>query len=162
MKDMKIKSLNFPDEKVLLEREEIDIAKFNGFSVKRLICSPGWSWEKHLKPISKSNSCQSIHILYVVSGQMQVVMVNDNDDDYSYNHDDNQRRKQIKKIIPNDIVLIPPGHREWVVGDSLFVAIDFAEAKIPRNNDEFIHEIEEKAKEEEKVVKFKTSSDTEC
>jgi len=35
-------------------------------------------------------------------------------------------------------------------------------AKIPRNSDEFIHEIEEKAKEEEKVVKLKTSSDTEC
>jgi hypothetical protein len=33
MKDMKIKSLNFPDEKVLLEREEIDIAKLNEFFI---------------------------------------------------------------------------------------------------------------------------------
>jgi hypothetical protein len=152
------KNFNFPDEKISLEREEIDIANFFGSSIKRLIRSPGWSWEKHLRPISKSNSCQSLHILYVVSGQMLVVMVDDNDDDSSYNDhdDDNRRRKEIKRIIPNDIVVIPPGHREWVVGDSLFVAIDFAEAKIHG----FIHRVEEKAKEE-KDSKLKITSDSE-
>jgi hypothetical protein len=152
------KNLNFPDEKISLEREEIDIANFFGSSIKRLIRSPGWSWEKHLRPISKSNSCQSLHILYVVSGQMLVVMVDDNDDDSSYNDhdDDNRRRKEIKRIIPNDIVVIPPGHREWVVGDSLFVAIDFAEAKIHG----FIHRVKEKAKEK-KDSKLKITSDSE-
>jgi len=50
---------------MLFERQEVDVANFDGFSIKRLIRTPGRSWEKHLKPISKTSSCQSMHILYM-------------------------------------------------------------------------------------------------
>jgi hypothetical protein len=65
MREILKKSLNFPDEKMLFERQEVDAANFDGFSIKRLIRTPGRSWEKHLKPISKTSSCQSMHILYM-------------------------------------------------------------------------------------------------
>ena len=164
MREILRKSLNCSDEKMLFEMQEIDTANFNGFSIKRLIRSPGWSWEKHLKPISKTNSCQSMHILYVMSGQMLVVMINDNGNNGSNNNNDNNRRKEkeIERIIPNDIVIIPPGHREWVVGDSLFVAIDFVGAEEPRNNHSLYIKMKEKTEKEKEIAKLKTTSDTEC
>jgi len=33
----------------------------------------GWSWEKCVKPIAKTNSCQAPHTQYI-SGRMKVVM----------------------------------------------------------------------------------------
>ena len=35
---------------------------------------PGWSWEKCVKPIVKTDSCQAPHTQYIVSGRIKVVM----------------------------------------------------------------------------------------
>ena len=37
------------------------------------IFQPGWSWEKCVKPIVKTDSCQP-HTQYIVSGRIKVVM----------------------------------------------------------------------------------------
>jgi hypothetical protein len=43
-------------------------------TIGRGVFEPGWSWEKCIKPIVKTNSCQAPHTMYVISKRMHVVM----------------------------------------------------------------------------------------
>ena len=70
---------------------------------------PGWRWSEHLKPVVGTDSCQSPHFLYVLSGRMRVRM-NDGSED---------------EVGPNAVVRIEPGHDAWVVGDEPCVVVDF-------------------------------------
>jgi mannose-6-phosphate isomerase-like protein (cupin superfamily) len=69
---------------------------------------PGWRWSTDVKPIAGTDSCQSHHTLYVLSGRMHVVM-----DDGSEG-----------EIGPGDFAVIPGGHDAWTVGDEACVAVD--------------------------------------
>ena len=67
---MQKKSLDSsPDETRTFEKGKIDLANFSDVIVGRAIFEPGWSWEKCVKPIVKTNSCQAPHTMYVVSGE---------------------------------------------------------------------------------------------
>ena len=70
---------------------------------------PGWRWSEHLKPVVGTDSCQSPHFLYVLSGRMRVRM-NDGSED---------------EVGPNAVARIEPGHDAWVVGDEACVVVDF-------------------------------------
>ena len=70
---------------------------------------PGWRWSEHLKPVVGTDSCQSPHLLYVLSGRMRVRM-NDGSED---------------EVGPNTVARIEPGHDAWVVGDEPCVVVDF-------------------------------------
>jgi quercetin dioxygenase-like cupin family protein len=94
----------FADNKGKLEL--VDLA--NG-GVGRATFEPGWQWSKHVKPIAKTDSCQSAHLGYYVSGRMKVVM------------DDGQE----EEFGPGDYAVIPPGHDAWIVGDEPCVVIDW-------------------------------------
>ncbi|HKG29818.1 MAG TPA: hypothetical protein VKA91_00990 [Nitrososphaeraceae archaeon] len=56
---MQKKSLNSsPDQTRTFEKGKIELANFSGdVTVGRAIFEPGWSWEKCVKPIVKTNSC---------------------------------------------------------------------------------------------------------
>ena len=112
---MQKKSLNSsPDQTRTFEKGKIELTNFSGdVTVGRAIFEPGWSWEKCVKPIVKTNSCQAPHTMYVVSGRMMVVM------------DDGTEAESG----PGDALIIPPGHNAWVVGNEPCVAIDFTGAK---------------------------------
>ncbi|TQK44095.1 hypothetical protein FBY35_5576 [Streptomyces sp. SLBN-118] len=81
-----------------------------GPPVGRAVYEPGWKWSKHIKPIVGTDSCQSHHVGYVVSGRMKVVM-NDGESE---------------EIRSGDFVDIQPGHDAWVVGDESVVVLDWA------------------------------------
>jgi quercetin dioxygenase-like cupin family protein len=70
---------------------------------------PGWRWSEHVKPIANTDSCQATHLLYVISGRMEVSM------------EDGTERE----IGPGDVAFISPGHDAWVVGDEPCVSVDF-------------------------------------
>ena len=106
----KCKSLDSsPDEIRTFERGKIELANFGDITIGRAVLEPGWSWEKSVKPIVKTNSCQQSHALYTVSGRMKVVMDDGTEDE----------------IGPGDTSIIPPGHNAWVVGNERYVSIDF-------------------------------------
>jgi hypothetical protein len=66
---MQKKSLDSsPDETHTFEKGKIDLANFSDVTVGRAIFEPGWSWEKCVKPIVKTNSFQAPHTMYMVSG----------------------------------------------------------------------------------------------
>src|SRR5918992_5090423 len=63
-----------PDETRTFEKGKIELANLGDVTIGRGILEPGWSWEKCVKPIAKTNSCQAPHIQYFVSGRLKVVM----------------------------------------------------------------------------------------
>ncbi len=102
-----------PDETRTFEKGKIDVANLGNVTIGRAIFEPGWSWEKCVKPIAKTSSCQAPHTMYVISGRMKVVM------------DDGAEGE----AGPGDTAVVPPGHNAWVVGNEPCVAIDFTGAK---------------------------------
>jgi quercetin dioxygenase-like cupin family protein len=109
------KSLNSPDEVRKFEKGKIETVTLggSGVTIGRSIFEPGWSWEKCVKPIVKTTSCQAPHTAYIVSGRIKVVM------------DDGSELEGG----PGDAAILPPGHNAWVVGDEPCVMIDFTGAK---------------------------------
>ena len=103
------KSLDSPDETRTFEKGKIELVNLGDVTIGRAVLEPGWSWEKYVKPIAKTTSCQQSHTLYTVSGRMKVVM------------DDGAE----EEISPGDTSIIPPGHNAWVVGNERYVSIDF-------------------------------------
>ena len=70
---------------------------------------PGWHWAEHVKPIAGTDSCQTRHIGYIVSGRMRVRMADGTETDFG----------------PGDFMHIEPGHDAWVLGEEPCVNLDF-------------------------------------
>ena len=113
MAKMQKKSLDSPDETRSFDRGKIELANLGDITIGRATLEPGWSWEKCVKPLVKTNSCQVPHTGYVVSGQMKIVMDDGTEEEFG----------------PSDALVVPPGHNAWVVGNEPVVAVDFTGSK---------------------------------
>jgi hypothetical protein len=110
MAGIELKSFDSPDEtRPFKDKGKADVVNIGGGSVLYGTFEPGWRWSDHVKPIAGTESCESPHFLYVLSGRMHVVM-NDGSEG---------------EAKPNSVVRIEPGHDAWVVGDEPCVAVDF-------------------------------------
>lgn len=87
----------------------LDLLETDGGPVGRAVFQPGWRWSEHVKPLAGTDSCQSAHTGYVVSGRIKVVM---NDGESA-------------EAGPGDFIQIAPGHDAWVVGEEPCVALDW-------------------------------------
>jgi hypothetical protein len=47
-----------PDETQVFEDGKMELAKFDNVTIGRVLSQPGWSWEKSIKPIVKTDTCQ--------------------------------------------------------------------------------------------------------
>ena len=112
-KKVQKKSLNSPDETRTFEKGKIEIANFGDVIIGRSTFEPGWSWEKCVKPIVKTNSCEAPHTGLIISGRMKVVMDDGTEEEFG----------------PGDTAIILPGHNAWVVGNEPVVAVDFTGLK---------------------------------
>ena len=81
----------------------------DGGAVGRATFKPGWKWSTNVKPIAGTDSCQAAHMGYVLSGKMKVVMDDGQEEDFG----------------PGDLMVCPPGHDAWIVGDEACVVIDW-------------------------------------
>ena len=114
MAKMQKKNLNTsPDETRTFENGKIGLANLGDVTIGRAIFQPGWSWEKCVKPIVKTDSRQAPHTQYIVSGRIKVVMDDGEEEEFG----------------PGDAAVIPPGHNAWVVGNEPVVGIDFTGLK---------------------------------
>lgn len=102
-----------PDDTRSFEKGKIDLATMGDFTIGRAEFEPGWSWEKCVKPIAKTESCQAPHTQYVIAGRMKVVMDDGAEEEFG----------------PGDVGIIPPYHNAWVLGNEKFVAIDLTGMK---------------------------------
>ena len=111
---MKKKSLDSsPDETRTFEKGKIELANLGDITIGRGLFEPGWSWEKCVKPIVKTNSCQAPHTMYIISGRMKVVT------------DDGTEAE----TGPGDCAVIPPGHNVCMIGNEPCISVDFTGAK---------------------------------
>jgi quercetin dioxygenase-like cupin family protein len=104
-------SLETPEEVRPFEegKGKLELVNLAGGPVGRATFEPGWQWSKHIKPIAKTDSCQAAHVGYFISGRMKVVMDDGAEDEFG----------------PGDLMICPPGHDAWIVGDEACVVIDW-------------------------------------
>jgi mannose-6-phosphate isomerase-like protein (cupin superfamily) len=112
-KAMEKKSLSKPDETRTFEKGKLEVVKLEKGVIGRATFEPGWKWSTCVKPIAKTESCQTAHFGYIVSGRMKVVMDDGTEAEYG----------------PGDAMNIPPGHDAWIVGNERCVAIDVTGAE---------------------------------
>ena len=103
--------LDAPEETRSFEQGmgHVDLVAMDQGGFGRAIFEPGWQWSKHVKPIAHTESCQSSHVGYCLSGHMHVVM------------DDGDQAD----IGPGEFLEIAPGHDAWVIGDEPCVMVDW-------------------------------------
>ena len=110
MAGIESKSFDSPDEtRPFAGKGQMDVVNLAGLSVGRGTFEPGWRWSENVKPIAGTDSCQALHLGYIVSGRMRVVM-NDGTE---------------AEAGPGEVVHIEPGHDAWIVGDEACVFLDF-------------------------------------
>jgi quercetin dioxygenase-like cupin family protein len=110
MVSLESKSFDAPDEvRPFTDKGGAQVVKVAGSSVLKVRYEPGWRWSEHVRPIAGTDSCQSTHSLYVLSGRMHLAM-NDG---------------TTAEIGPNEVVHIEPGHDAWVLGDEPCITVDF-------------------------------------
>ena len=122
------KNMKSPDETRSFDKGKVEIAKVGETSIGRAYFEPGWSWEKCVKPIVKTESCQAPHTQYVISGRMRVKMDDGSEEEFGrmrVKMDDGSE----EEFGPGDVGYLPPGHNAWIIGNEPFVAVDFTGMK---------------------------------
>jgi mannose-6-phosphate isomerase-like protein (cupin superfamily) len=109
MASLEAKNVDTPDETRSVPKVKIDIVQLSAVTIGRAVFEPGWKWSECVKPIAKTESCQTHHTTYIIAGRMHVRM------------DDGTERE----LGPGDAAIIPAGHDAWIVGNDPCVAVDF-------------------------------------
>lgn len=104
-------SLDSPEETRQFGEDSgyVELVNLEAGAVGRARFEPGWQWSKHVKPMAGTDSCQSAHTGYVISGAMKGVM------------DDGEEWE----VGAGDFMHLTPGHDAWTVGDEPCVVIDW-------------------------------------
>ncbi|MFE6921737.1 cupin domain-containing protein [Nocardia sp. NPDC057663] len=105
------KNFDDPEETRPFEQDKgrLDLVNLDTGPVGRAVFEPGWRWSVHVKPIAQTDSCLAPHMGYCLSGRLAVVM------------DDGEQQE----FGPGDLMVVPPGHDAWVVGDEPCVMLDW-------------------------------------
>ena len=98
---MAARQFDAPDERRPFPRGHTDVITIGGVTLGLATFEPGWRWSETIKPIAGTESCEVNHVGYMVSGRMAARM-NDGAE---------------MEFREGDLVLIPPGHDGWTVGD---------------------------------------------
>ncbi|MGA9060699.1 MAG: cupin domain-containing protein [Terracidiphilus sp.] len=106
---MERKNFSAPAEVRPFDKGKVEVLHVGEHTVVRATFEPGWKWSTCIAPIAKTRSCEAAHFGYQLSGKMIVRM------------DDGAEMT----TAAGDVVLIPPGHDSWVVGNEPAVFIDF-------------------------------------
>jgi hypothetical protein len=109
MSAIESKSIERPDETRAPEKTTVDVVQLTGATVARLVLQPGWRWSECIKPVVGTESCQTPHLGYLVSGRLHVVADDGTEADLN----------------AGDVYRITPGHDAWVLGDDQVVGLEF-------------------------------------
>lgn len=96
-----------PDVHGKIRKETVAL---QGISVTRVTFDVGAKWSSDLKDYAGTESCVLPHVAVVLSGTLRVVMDDGSQQDFS----------------KNDVMLLPPGHDAWTVGEEPCVFVEFS------------------------------------
>ncbi len=102
-------SFKSPKEVRIFPRGRLELITVGGVTIGRATLEPGWRWSTSVQPIAQTESCESVHFQYHVSGTLRVRM-------------DDGTELDCKA---GDVSLLPSGHDAWVVGNEPVVVVDF-------------------------------------
>jgi len=103
-----VRNFESPDDVTETPKAKMTRVDFGPYHVLKLEFEPGWKWSEHMKPEVGTEWCEYIHFFYVLSGRHHAKMKDGREIDYG----------------PGDLVLIPPGHDGWTVGDEPAVILE--------------------------------------
>jgi hypothetical protein len=109
MTELQARSLDSPEETLTFENGKAEIVKLPGSTAGRFTFQPGWKWSESIKKMVGTDSCQTHHVGYAISGHLHVRADDGSEQD----------------IRAGDAYNIPPGHDGWVVGDEPYVSVEF-------------------------------------
>jgi hypothetical protein len=109
MAELQARSLDSPEEIRTFDNGKAEIVKLPGSTVGRFTFQPGWKWSESIKKLVGTDSCQTHHVGYAISGHLHVSADDESEQDIS----------------AGDAYNIPPGHDGWVVGDEPYVSVEF-------------------------------------
>ncbi len=96
-----------PDAHGKIKKQTVTL---QGVSVTRVTFDVGAKWSNDLKEYAGTKSCELPHVALVLSGTLRVVMDDGSQQDFS----------------KNDVMLLPPGHDAWTVGNEPCVFVEFS------------------------------------
>ena len=103
------KSHSKPDEVRTPEKTRVEIVRLEGFTIGRFRMEPGWRWSECIKPIVNTESCQTEHVGYAVSGALHI------------KHSDGSEAE----VTAGSVYRIAPGHDAWNAGTVPAVFVEF-------------------------------------
>jgi len=92
----------------------MDVVDLDETAVGQMTLQPGWRWSTDVAPKVGTATCQVRHLGSVLSGHLRVLMEDGSEMD----------------IQGGDVYEIPPGHDGWVIGDTPWVAVEYASARV--------------------------------
>jgi quercetin dioxygenase-like cupin family protein len=110
MAGIRVKNAKSPDEtRTFVDKGKLDVLQLGDVSVGLAYFQPGWRWSEHVRPLAGTDTCESSHTGYCLSGRMRIRM------------DDGEEQD----IGPGDAFTIEPGHDAWVLGQDVCALLDF-------------------------------------
>lgn len=83
----------------------------DGVTVTRVTFGAGARWSEDVAPRAGTASCRAPHVALVLSGRLRVRMDDGTVEDFG----------------PNDVMLLPPGHDAWTLGDEPCVFVELSQ-----------------------------------
>jgi quercetin dioxygenase-like cupin family protein len=108
------KNMASPDETRSFPHGSFSIIRLGDTAIARGVFEPGWRWSEHVKPLAGTESCQTHHRGYIISGRLGVRMNDGTEMEFG----------------PGDVYEIPPGHDGWVIGDEPAVGLEVSGAEV--------------------------------
>jgi quercetin dioxygenase-like cupin family protein len=90
-----------------IEKQSVTV---DGVTATRVTFAPGARWSTLLAAKAGTPSCLAPHVALVVEGVLRVRMDDGAEEDFG----------------PNDLMLLPPGHDAWTLGDEPCVFVEFS------------------------------------
>ena len=85
-------------------------AELDGVAVTEVTFAPGARWSQDLKSYAGTELCELPHVAVVVDGRLAVQMADGSREEFA----------------AGDVMLLPPGHDAWSVGDRACRFVEFA------------------------------------
>jgi mannose-6-phosphate isomerase-like protein (cupin superfamily) len=105
------KNLNKADEVDVHGKIKKETVTLDTLNVTRVTFDMGARWADDLKPHAGTESCQLPHVALVQSGRLKVVMDDGSEEEFG----------------PGDIMMLPPGHDAWTLGEAPCVFVEFSQ-----------------------------------
>ena len=85
-------------------------AELDGVAVTEVTFHAGARWSKDLKAYAGTDLCELPHVALVTTGTLRVLLRDGSQEDFS----------------AGEVMLLPPGHDAWTVGDQPCIFVEFS------------------------------------